>query len=177
MLRSLSARPPSARHASRRLGLGALLLATSAVLAAAPARPVDAGPPAQGKRHRDKVHKFSLPTFRDWVQVPIEASQQEIEVCKLSDGSGKGSARYSVDASIVVVRVPKGEGYARVEGARGEVGCYIVSDGGPKPYRLKWRGASFSNLAVLPHIVPGHKVADVVAIMGSVDPVFGEVDR
>ncbi len=75
------------------------------------------------------------------------------------------------------VRVPKGEGYARVEGARGEVGCYLVSDGGPKPYRMKWRGASFSNLAVLPHIVPGHKVADVVAIMGSVDPVFGEVDR
>ena len=79
--------------------------------------------------------------------------------------------------SVGQVRVPKGEAYARVEGARGEVGCYIVSDGGPRPYRMKWRGASFSNLAVLPHIIPGHKVADVVAIMGSVDPVFGEVDR
>ena len=79
--------------------------------------------------------------------------------------------------SVGQVRVPKGEGYARVEGARGEVGCYLVADGGPKPYRMKWRGASFSNLAVLPHIIPGHKVADVVAIMGSVDPVFGEVDR
>jgi NADH-quinone oxidoreductase subunit D len=79
--------------------------------------------------------------------------------------------------SVGQVRVPKGEGYARVEGARGEVGCYLVSDGSAKPYRMKWRGASFSNLAVLPHIIPGHKVADVVAIMGSVDPVFGEVDR
>jgi NADH-quinone oxidoreductase subunit D len=79
--------------------------------------------------------------------------------------------------SVGQVRVPKGEGYARVEGARGEIGCYLVADGGPKPYRLKWRGASFSNLSVLPHIIPGHKVADVVAIMGSVDPVFGEVDR
>ena len=79
--------------------------------------------------------------------------------------------------SVGQVRVPKGEGYARVEGARGEVGCYLISDGGPKPYRMKWRGASFSNLAVLPPIIPGHKVADVVAIMGSVDPVFGEVDR
>ena len=79
--------------------------------------------------------------------------------------------------SVGQVRVAKGEGYARVEGPRGEVGCYLVSDGGPKPYRLKWRGASFTNLAVLPHIIPGHKVADVVAIMGSVDPVFGEVDR
>jgi NADH-quinone oxidoreductase subunit D len=79
--------------------------------------------------------------------------------------------------SVGQVRVPKGEGYARIEGARGEVGCSIVSDGGPKPYRMKWRGASFSNLSVLPHILPGCKVADVVAIMGSVDPVFGEVDR
>jgi NADH-quinone oxidoreductase subunit D len=79
--------------------------------------------------------------------------------------------------SVGQVRVAKGEGYARVEGARGEIGCYLVADGSPKPYRLKWRGASFSNLSVLPHIIPGHKVADVVAIMGSVDPVFGEVDR
>jgi NADH-quinone oxidoreductase subunit D len=79
--------------------------------------------------------------------------------------------------SVGQVRIPKGEGYARVEGARGEVGCYLVADGGAKPYRMKWRGASFSNLAVLPHILIGCKVADVVAIMGSVDPVFGEVDR
>ena len=79
--------------------------------------------------------------------------------------------------SVGQVRVSKGEAYAAVEGARGEIGCYVIADGGPKPYRMKWRGASFSNLAVLPHILPGHKVADVVAIMGSVDPVFGEVDR
>jgi NADH-quinone oxidoreductase subunit D len=79
--------------------------------------------------------------------------------------------------SVVQVRIPKGEAYARVEGPRGEVGCYMVSDGSAKPYRMKWRGASFSNLAVLPHVIPGHSVADVVAIMGSVDPVFGEVDR
>jgi NADH-quinone oxidoreductase subunit D len=79
--------------------------------------------------------------------------------------------------SVAQTRIPKGETYARVEGARGEVGCYLIADGSAKPYRMKWRGASFSNLAVLPHVIPGHKVADVVAIMGSVDPVFGEVDR
>ena len=79
--------------------------------------------------------------------------------------------------SLGQVKVPKGEAYARVEGPRGEVGCYLVSDGTNKPYRMKWRGASFSNLAVLPYILPGVTVADVVAIMGSVDPVFGEVDR
>ena len=79
--------------------------------------------------------------------------------------------------SVAQTRIPKGETYARIEGPRGEVGCYLIADGKAKPYRMKWRGASFSNLAVLPHIIPGHKVSDVVAIMGSVDPVFGEVDR
>jgi NADH-quinone oxidoreductase subunit D len=99
-------------------------------------------------------------------------------VRQVLDGLPEGpiSSRPGVK-SVGQVRVPKGEGYVRVEGARGEVGCYLVADGGAKPYRMKWRGASFSNLAVLPHIIPGHKVADVVAIMGSVDPVFGEVDR
>jgi NADH:ubiquinone oxidoreductase subunit D len=79
--------------------------------------------------------------------------------------------------SVGQVKLPKGETYARVEGPRGEVGIYLVSDGATKPYRMKWRGASFSNLAVAEHILPGHKVADAVAILGSIDPVFGEVDR
>ena len=99
-------------------------------------------------------------------------------VRQILDGLPEGpiSSRPGVKA-VAQVRVPKGETYTRVEGARGEVGCYLVADGGPRPYRMKWRGASFSNLAILPHIIPGHSVADVVAIMGSVDPVFGEVDR
>lgn len=99
-------------------------------------------------------------------------------VRQVLDGLPEGpiSSRPGVKA-VAQVRVPKGETYTRVEGPRGEVGCYLVGDGGPRPYRMKWRGASFSNLSVLPHIIPGHTVADVVAIMGSVDPVFGEVDR
>lgn len=99
-------------------------------------------------------------------------------VRQILDGLPEGpiSSRPGVKA-VAQVRVPKGEMYTRVEGPRGEVGCYLIADGGPRPYRMKWRGASFSNLAVLPYIIPGHSVADVVAIMGSVDPVFGEVDR
>jgi len=99
-------------------------------------------------------------------------------VRQILDGlpAGPISSRPGVK-SLAQVKVPKGEAYARVEGPRGEVGCFLVSDGTNKPYRMKWRGASFSNLAVLPHILPGCVVADVVAIMGSVDPVFGEVDR
>jgi NADH:ubiquinone oxidoreductase subunit D len=112
-------------------------------------------------------------------RVRMTEFRESIKIARqVLDGLPEGpiSSRPGVK-SVGQVRVPKGEGYARVEGARGEVGCYLVADGGPKPYRLKWRGASFSNLSVLPHILPGVKVADVVAIMGSVDPVFGEVDR
>lgn len=108
----------------------------------------------------------------------VEFRQSIRIVRQVLDGLPEGpiSSRPGVK-SVSQVRIPKGEAYARVEGPRGEVGCYLIADGGPKPYRMKWRGASFSNLSVLPHIIPGHKVADVVAIMGSVDPVFGEVDR
>jgi NADH-quinone oxidoreductase subunit D len=108
----------------------------------------------------------------------VEFRQSIRIVRQVLDGLPEGpiSSRPGVK-SVGQVRIPKGEGYGRVEGARGEVGCYVVADGSAKPYRMKWRGASFSNLAILPHVLPGHKVADVVAIMGSVDPVFGEVDR
>ncbi|EQB62445.1 MAG: NADH-quinone oxidoreductase subunit D [candidate division Zixibacteria bacterium RBG-1] len=75
------------------------------------------------------------------------------------------------------VKVPAGETYMHIEAPRGDLGVFLVSDGTEKPYRLKWRAPSFSNLAVLPFISNGHKVADVMAILGSLDPVFGEVDR
>jgi NADH-quinone oxidoreductase subunit D len=112
-------------------------------------------------------------------RVRMQEFRESIKIVRqVLDGLPEGpiSSRPGVK-SVGQVRIPKGEGYTRIEGARGEIGCYLVADGGPKPYRMKWRGASFSNLAVLPYIIPGHKVADVVAIMGSVDPVFGEVDR
>lgn len=72
---------------------------------------------------------------------------------------------------------PKGEAYAAVESPRGELGVFLVSDGSSKPYRVKVRSPSFSNIAIIPHILPGHLVADTVSILGSLDPVFGDVDR
>jgi NADH-quinone oxidoreductase subunit D len=77
------------------------------------------------------------------------------------------------------VKPPKGEVYHKVEGARGEVGFYLVSDGSVKPYRLKARGPSFSNISVLDALVGRGNcmVADMVAIIGSLDIVMGEVDR
>jgi NADH-quinone oxidoreductase subunit D len=74
-------------------------------------------------------------------------------------------------------RVPEGEAYVAIESPRGEIGCYIVSDGGPKPYRIHMRAPSFVNLQALPHMMRGGMVADAVAVISSVDPVLGEVDR
>jgi len=74
-------------------------------------------------------------------------------------------------------KVPEGEVYTAVESPRGELGCYLVSDGSAKPYRLHIRGPSFANLQTLPIMLRGGLVADAVAVISSVDPIMGEVDR
>jgi len=74
-------------------------------------------------------------------------------------------------------KVPEGEVYVAIESPRGEVGCYIASDGSPTPYRMHVRAPSFVNVQALPHMMRGGLVADAVAVISSVDPVLGEVDR
>jgi NADH:ubiquinone oxidoreductase subunit D/NADH:ubiquinone oxidoreductase subunit C len=74
-------------------------------------------------------------------------------------------------------KVPEGEAYGRVEHPKGELGFYLVSDGGANPYRYHIRTASFVNLGILGELCRGHKIADVVAILGSIDITLGEVDR
>lgn len=74
-------------------------------------------------------------------------------------------------------RVPAGEAYGRVENPKGELGFYVVSDGGNNPYRYHVRSPSFVNLTALAEMCKGHKIADAIAILGSLDIVLGEVDR
>ncbi len=74
-------------------------------------------------------------------------------------------------------KVPEGEVYVAIESPRGEIGCYIVSDGSSTPYRMHMRAPSFVNIQALPHMMRGGLVADAVAVISSVDPVLGEVDR
>jgi NADH-quinone oxidoreductase subunit D len=74
-------------------------------------------------------------------------------------------------------KVPEGEVYVAIESPRGEIGCYIVSDGSPTPYRMHMRAPSFVNVQALPHMMRGGLVADAVAVISSIDPVLGEVDR
>ncbi len=75
------------------------------------------------------------------------------------------------------MHVPPGEAYAAVEHPKGEFGIYLVSDGANKPYRLKIRAPGFAHLAALDEMARGHMIADVVAIIGTQDIVFGEIDR
>jgi NADH-quinone oxidoreductase subunit D len=75
------------------------------------------------------------------------------------------------------INIPEGEFYFGHENPKGELGFYVVSQGGPRPHRVRVHGPSFSNLQVLPHILPGCMVSDVVAILGSIDFVMGECDR
>jgi NADH-quinone oxidoreductase subunit D len=74
-------------------------------------------------------------------------------------------------------KVPAGEVYRAIESPRGELGCYMVSDGGAMPYRMHIRGPSFVNLQTLPHMLRGGLIADAVAVISSADPIMGEVDR
>jgi NADH-quinone oxidoreductase subunit D len=74
-------------------------------------------------------------------------------------------------------KVPEGEVYRAVESPRGELGCYMVSDGSARPYRMYIRGPSFVNLQSMPHMLRGGLIADAVAVISSVDPIMGEVDR
>ena len=76
-----------------------------------------------------------------------------------------------------VIKVPAGETYVRAENPKGEMGYYLVSDGGQGPYRLKIRSASFSNISILPWALEGTIIPDIIAIMGSLDFVLGDVDR
>jgi len=76
-----------------------------------------------------------------------------------------------------VIKVPKGECYVRAENPKGEMGYHIVSGGGRRPYRVKIRSTSFCNLAVLPWLLEGALIPDIIAILGSLDYVLGDVDR
>lgn len=75
-----------------------------------------------------------------------------------------------------IIKAPPGETFVRIEAPRGEIGCYIASDGKKEPYRLKFRRPSFYNLQILPKLLKGENLANVIAILGSIDIVLGEVD-
>ncbi len=94
---------------------------------------------------------------------------------QLIDNIPEGEIQSS--AVKAVIKLPKGEFFQSVETARGELGVYVVSDGTKSPYRIKFRSPGFSNLFVLDHMVRGYKIADLVAMMSTIDLVVPDIDR
>ncbi len=111
--------------------------------------------------------------------VRLDEMRESIRILKqilpiLEDTKGQD---FFAGANKYNVRAPEGESYGRVENPKGELGYYVVSDGGQNPWRYHVRSPSFINLTALEPMCVGHKVADVVTILGSIDIVLGEVDR
>lgn len=123
---------------------------------------------------------FDIPTGTngdcwDGYKVRMEEIKQSIKIIRqaLSEIPG-GPTRAKLPMRV---KPPKGEAYVRIEGPRGELGCYVVSDGSEKPYRMKLRAPSFVNLASAQELLQGELIADFIALLGLYDPVMGEVDR
>ncbi|WP_370815531.1 NADH-quinone oxidoreductase subunit D [Jannaschia formosa] len=126
----------------------------------------------------------------------VRIMQQAIEKLRAPEGQGdvlargkmtppsRGDMKTSMESLIhhfklytEGFRVPEGEVYAAAENPKGEFGVYMVSDGTNKPYRIKLRGPGYLHLQAMDHITRGHQLADVAAIIGTLDVVFGEIDR
>jgi NADH-quinone oxidoreductase subunit D len=111
-----------------------------------------------------------------WI-VRMEEMRQSSRICKQAMAWLAENPGQTMGKVPRVLKPPKGEIYHRIEGSRGEVACYIVSDGTANPYKVKWRSPCFVHLQLMPHLLPGSKIADVIAVLGSIDIVLGEVDR
>jgi NADH-quinone oxidoreductase subunit D len=108
-------------------------------------------------------------------RVRMEEMRQSVRIVEQClEQLPEGEVRAKVPRAV---RPPEGEAYGRVESPRGEFGCYVVSDGGTQPVRVRLRAPSFFHLGALPSMLQGWKVGDAVAILGSIDIVLGEVDR
>ena len=107
--------------------------------------------------------------------VRLEEIRQSVRIVRQAvAGMPSGPLRAKVPR---VIKIPRGECYVRAENPKGEMGYHIVSEGGRGPYRVKIRSASFSNVSVLPWLLRGVLVPDIIAILGSLDFVLGDVDR
>lgn len=122
----------------------------------------------------DEVLETAGDSFARYL-VRIKEMKESIKIIgQLIDNIPEGDYQAKTKA---VLKLPKGEFYTRVETARGELGVYIVSEGGTTPYRIKFRSPGFSNLSALDHMVRGSKIGDLMATMGTLDLVIPDIDR
>lgn len=122
----------------------------------------------------DEVLEDGCDSFARYM-VRIREMQQSVRIIEqLIDNIPDGEFQAKTKA---VLKLPKGEFYSKAETARGELGVYIVSEGGTTPYRIKFRSPGFSNLSVLNTMVKGGKIGDLIAAMGTLDLVIPDIDR
>jgi NADH-quinone oxidoreductase subunit D len=122
----------------------------------------------------DEVLETAGDSFARYL-VRVKEMRQSIKIIEqLIDNIPEGDFQAKTKA---VLKPPKGEFYTRVETARGELGVYIVSEGGTTPYRIKFRSPGFSNLSALEHMAKGSKIGDLMATMGTLDLVIPDIDR
>ncbi len=122
----------------------------------------------------DEVLEMGCDSFARYL-VRVKEMRQSVKIIEqLLDSIPEGDYQAKTKA---VLKLPKGEFYTRVETARGELGVYIVSEGGTTPYRIKFRSPGFSNLSALDHISRGSKIDDLMATMGTLDLVIPDIDR
>lgn len=122
----------------------------------------------------DEILETGCDSFARYMVRVREMYQSARIIEQLIDAIPEGDFQAKTKA---VLKLPRGEFYSRVETARGELGVYIVSEGGTTPYRIKFRSPGFSNLSALDHMVRGGKIGDLMAIMGTLDLVIPDIDR
>jgi NADH-quinone oxidoreductase subunit D len=113
----------------------------------------------------------------DRYMVRVLEMRESIKILRQALGTLPGGPVMDPKARLRGFRAKPGEVYSRIEGPKGEIGFFLISDGGPNPYRYRVRPPSFINLTVLEDLCLGHSIADTVVILGSIDIVLGEVDR
>jgi NADH-quinone oxidoreductase subunit D len=107
--------------------------------------------------------------------VRMQEMRESLRLCRIAlDRMPPGAISARVPLAL---RTPRGETYFAIDGPRGELGFYLISDGSEFPWRMKMRSPSLVNLEILPELLRGHKMGDAVAIIGSLDIVLGDVDR
>src|SRR6478672_6704472 len=122
----------------------------------------------------DEILETEGDSFARYMVRIREMHQSILIIVQLIDNIPAGDFQAKTKA---VLKLPKGEFYTRVETARGELGVYIVSEGGTTPYRIKFRSPGFSNLSALDHMARGSKIGDLMAMMGTLDLVIPDIDR
>ncbi len=126
------------------------------------------------------VGKGEMGTVGDCWDRNIVRVREIYESCKIIEQAIEQMPKEPCDVRQAVpkrIKPPVGEFYCRAENPKGELGFYIISDGSPKPSRVRARATSFVNLSVLPEISKGYMIADLIMILGSLDIVLGEIDR